>query len=197
MFPSSEALKIRLPFAPEFNAGTPSYSTYPTVDADTTICILKPDGTEYFNDVVTAAAGNLTIAKHTISGGLSRPGLWDISIAAVDAASGVWVAFVVEDSSASVLAVSASAQWGGWIDTLLTGATNAGTAATQATTAATQSTLTRKFVGNKWEPNSASVPTSLILYDDDGVTQIASRAIANADGSAVNPAQVLDLGEIA
>ena len=217
MFPSTQALKIRLPFAPEFNAGTPSYSTYPTVDADTTICIFKPDGTEYFNDVVTAASGNLTISKHTISGGLGRPGLWDISIAAADAVDGVWVAFVVEDASASILAVSAEAQWGGLADLIVAintqtqpgGTMYESVATTEATTGDINVTLepggavydkidlTRKYVGNKWEANSSTVPTYLILYDDDGTTAMASRNIANADGTAVSPAQVLNLGEIA
>jgi hypothetical protein len=57
--------------------------------------------------------------------------------------------------------------------------------------------LTRKYVGNKWEANSSTVPTYLILYDDDGTTAMAARNIANADGTAVSPAQVLNLGEIA
>jgi len=47
---------------------------------------------------------------------------------------------------------------------------------------------------NKIEPNSATVPTLITLFADDGVTAIATRTIANADGTPVSPKQVLSLG---
>ena len=67
---------------------------------------------------------------------------------------------------------------------------------TLADTAAAQATLARKVLANKTTPNSSVTPTSLTLYEDDGVTPLGTRTIANADASAVSPTQVLDLGPI-
>ena len=67
---------------------------------------------------------------------------------------------------------------------------------TLADTAAAQATLARKVLANKTTPNSSVTPTSLTVYDDDGVTTLGTRTIANADASAVSPTQVLDLGPI-
>lgn len=89
-----------------------------------------------------------------------------------------------------------------------TAATQATTAATQATTAASQSTAAassaataateaetaRKLLSNRVEVNSATNPTALTIYDDDGTTPLFTRTIGNGDGSAVSPVQVLRLG---
>ena len=125
-------------------------------------------------------------------------------------------------ADASYLGEVAGVQWGGWVDTVNAGATDsataaaqatiaatqATTAATQATTAASQSTaaaasaataateaeLARKLLSNRIEVNSATNPTALTVYDDDGTTPLYTRTIGNGDGSAVSPAQVLRLG---
>lgn len=125
-------------------------------------------------------------------------------------------------ADASYLGEVAGVQWGGWVDTVSTGATDSATAAAQATTAATQATtaatqattaasqstaaaasaataateaeLARKLLSNRIEVNSATNPTALTVYDDDGTTPLYTRTIGNGDGSAVSPAQVLRLG---
>lgn len=56
--------------------------------------------------------------------------------------------------------------------------------------------ITRKWLTNKIVPNSSTNPTSITLYDDNGTTPLATRTIANADGSDVSPAQVLSLGAL-
>ena len=76
----------------------------------------------------------------------------------------------------------ATFQWGGTVDLLAAGAADA--------------TISRKVATNKYAPNSSTVPTELTLYDDDNTTPLAARTIANADGSAVSPAQVLSLGKL-
>lgn len=216
MFPSTQALVFRVPFASQIDGTTPATPTFGITPTEALITIFKPDNTAYFNDVASAAGGNLTITKTPIPAILGGFGFWTISIAAADAVSGVW-SVIVFDTDLTVFPTSDSAQWGGLADMIvaINTETQAGgtmyesVATTEATTGDINVTLepggavydkidlTRKYVGNKWEANSSTVPTYLILYDDDGTTAMASRNIANADGTAVSPAQVLNLGEIA
>ena len=151
--------------------------------------------------------------------------------ASVYTTAGIYHASIIVTADLSYLGEADNLQWGGWVDTLNTGATNAATAATQATTAATQATtaatqattaatqattaatqstaaassaataatqatLARKYSGNRYAANSSSVPTILTVYDDDSTTPLGTRTIANADGTAVNPKQVLSLGKV-
>lgn len=54
---------------------------------------------------------------------------------------------------------------------------------------------TRKVLTNRTLANSTTAPTALTLYDDDSITPLATRTIANADGLPVSPAQVTNLGK--
>jgi hypothetical protein len=78
--------------------------------------------------------------------------------------------------------VTTSFQWGGWVDMIAD--------------IATWTEQTRKTVMNRVEVDDPAAPTELVIYDDDGTTPLATRTIANADGSAVNPAQILRLGAV-
>jgi len=92
---------------------------------------------------------------------------------------GLW-SVSLGSSAVSFVEQIESFQWGYWVDILFDSVE-----------------LSRKALLNKWVPNSATVPTLLALKDDDNTTTIGSRTIANADGSAVSPAQVLSLGKLA
>jgi hypothetical protein len=55
--------------------------------------------------------------------------------------------------------------------------------------------IVKKYLTNRIEPNSDVTPTGMILYDDDTLTPVATRTIANSSGS-VNPEQILKLGPL-
>ena len=110
--------------------------------------------------------------------------------------AGMYHCAIKVTADASYLGEVAGLQWGGWVDTVSTGAANSATAAAQATIAATQATTARKMLTNKIAPNSASAPTSVTVYDDDDTTPLGTRTIANADSSAVPPGQILHLGPV-
>lgn len=135
--------------------------------------------------------------------------------------AGIYTVTVVTGSGAEYQSPTVAFQWGGWVDTLMTNASTAATqatnAATAATTAASQATaaataagdaetaavaaaadaeLARKMMTNRVAPNDTTAPTGLVVYDDDGTTPLGTRTIANADGTAVSPAQILSLGPL-
>lgn len=157
-------------------------------------------------------------------GGASPFSTWTVQIptsvyAGAGGGSGVYTVTIVYSSGTEYQSNTTAFLWGGWVDTLLT---NVSTAATQATTAATaagnaetaadgaetqataaaasaataatEAELARKLLSNRIEVNSATNPTALTVYDDDGTTPLYTRTIGNGDGSAVSPAQVLRLG---
>jgi hypothetical protein len=140
--------------------------------------------------------------------------------------AGIYHCSIIVTADLSYLGQTDNVQWGGWVDTAAsattaadaataatqstlaasrsltastqatTAATQSTTAATQATTAATQATLARKYAGNRYAANSNTSPNSLTIYEDDGVTPLGTRTIANANGSPINPAQILELGAV-
>jgi len=84
-----------------------------------------------------------------------------------------------------------SFQWGGWVDTMLgllssIDGLSTSTAATVDQTAA--------ILSASYDVDDPAAPTMQTL--SIGGSPIATRTIANADGSAINPAQVLILGEL-
>lgn len=122
---------------------------------------------------------------------------------------GGWVDTMMTNISTAATQATTAATAAGTASTqATTAATQATTAATQATTAAAQSTAAaasaataateaetaRKLLTNRVEVNSATNPTALTIYDDDGTTPLFTRTIGNGDGSAVSPVQVLRLG---
>jgi len=77
-----------------------------------------------------------------------------------------------------------SFQWGGWIDTLLSSTANAEGA----------SEICQNVLTGSYDVDDPAVPTVQTLSVSG--TPYATRTIANADGSAINPSQVLILGEL-
>lgn len=119
--------------------------------------------------------------------------------------AGIYHCSVIVTADLSYLGQSDNLQWGGWVDSAgsstlaadaATAAAQSTIAATQSTTAATQSTLARKYASNRYAANSNTSPNSLTIYEDDGVTPLGTRTIANANGSSINPAQILELGAV-
>lgn len=100
--------------------------------------------------------------------------------------AGLYVVGLAYTPDADYQTVVTSFQWGGWIDTLIT----------LVTETANDASMSKSALINRYDVNDPAAPTELTLYDDDGVTPLATRTIANADGSAVNPAQVLVLGAL-
>ena len=157
-------------------------------------------------------------------GGASPFSTWTVQIpttvyAGAGGGAGVYTVTIVYASGAEYQSNTVAFLWGGWVDTMMT---NISTAATQATTAATaagnaetaadgaetqataaaasaataatEAETARKLLTNRIEVNSATNPTALTIYDDDGTTPLFTRTIGNGDGSAVSPVQVLRLG---
>ena len=157
-------------------------------------------------------------------GGASPFSTWTVQIpttvyAGAGGGAGVYTVTIVYSSGAEYQSNTVAFLWGGWVDTMMT---NISTAATQATTAATaagnaetaadgaetqataaaasaataatEAETARKLLSNRVEVNSATNPTALTIYDDDGTTPLFTRTIGNGDGSAVSPVQVLRLG---
>lgn len=54
---------------------------------------------------------------------------------------------------------------------------------------------TFRLMGNKVTTNFAVTPPVMTVYADDGTTPLYTRTLANGDGSAVNPAQILELSQ--
>lgn len=54
---------------------------------------------------------------------------------------------------------------------------------------------TYRLMGNKVTTNTGVTPPVMTVYADDGVTPLYTRTLANGDGSAVNPAQILELSQ--
>lgn len=78
----------------------------------------------------------------------------------------------------------ASFQWGGWVDALI-GKVDSIDAST---------TGTVQILSNRIDVDDPNAPTTITVYQSDDVTPLRTRTIANADGSPVNPAQILRLG---
>ena len=100
--------------------------------------------------------------------------------------AGIYLVGLVYTADPDYQTVTTSFQWGGWIDDML---------ALVAESAADAS-MAKSALINRYDVDSATEPTELTLYATDGVTPLATRTIANADGSPVNPAQVLVLGAL-
>tara|TARA_R110000868_G_scaffold312282_2_gene573180 strand:- start:1847 stop:2449 length:603 start_codon:yes stop_codon:yes gene_type:complete len=86
---------------------------------------------------------------------------------------------------------TASFQWGGWVDTLL-GTVDSIDGLLTTTAATVDQTIA--VLSASYDVDDPAAPTVQTL--SVGGSPIATRTIANADGSAVNPAQVLILGEL-
>lgn len=145
-----------------------------------TITIVSGSGTDYQSQTVAFQWGGWVDTLLTAASTASTQ-----STAAATSAGTAATQATAAASSASTAATQAT-----------TAATQATTAATQATTAATQSTRARKLLQNRVAPNDTTAPTVLTIYDDDGTTPLGTRTIANADGTAVSPSQILTLGAL-
>jgi hypothetical protein len=84
-----------------------------------------------------------------------------------------------------------SFQWGGWIDTML-GLLSSIDGLSTSTAATVDQTVA--ILSASYDVDDPAAPTVQTL--SIGGSPIATRTIANADGSAINPAQVLILGEL-
>jgi hypothetical protein len=84
-----------------------------------------------------------------------------------------------------------SFQWGGWVDTML-GLLSSIDGLSTSTAATVDQTVA--ILSASYDVDDPSAPTVQTL--SIGGSPIATRTIANADGSPINPAQVLILGEL-
>ena len=98
--------------------------------------------------------------------------------------AGQYACFVSYTPDTNYQTTTASFQWGGWIDTLL-----GDVASIDAST-----TGTVQILSNRVDVDDPNAPTTVTVYQLDDVTPLRTRTIANADGSPVNPAQILRLG---
>ena len=186
------------------------------------LALYGPAGTLITNFTLDATPGTWSRKD----GGASPYSTWTIGVpttvyAGAGGGAGVYTVTIVYGSGDAYQSQTVAFQWGGWVDTLMTNAstaaTQATTAATQANTAATQATaaataagdaetaavaaaadaeLARKMLTNRVAPNDTTVPTGLVVYDDDGTTPLGTRTIGNADSTAVSPSQILSLGPL-
>ena len=119
MFPSTEDLVFAIPRPQfvEFDTGTGqgSYSLA-TTDEEITLYVYKPDGTALYSGALSDVSGTVSLiskATHVV-----------ITIAVAEFIDGEWTAALDETASTPGSTVPmVAAQWGGWIDTVVNGAT--------------------------------------------------------------------------
>jgi len=147
-------------------------------------------GLANFNLIVTDPAANLIGSgqMNALPAGITvaDAGLgFLVSIAASEfSVPGQYVCFVSYTPDSNYRFESASFQWGGWIDTLLSSTANAEGA----------SEICQNVLTGSYDVDDPAAPTVQTLSVSG--TPYATRTIANADGSAINPSQVLILGEL-
>lgn len=199
LFPSTSTAQVYLPLPPRYlkqgidgtvdlgtgvlgaSAAGPLSTPYVDLPYRYLLVVRDPAGNDIFNNVlsVTLPSGmtytidqfgaNLTMGTSLFSTG----GVYTVML-------GMWQP--PPDNVWSPQYVSF--QWGGWIDTLLVNADESKSAAQVCQTVLT----------GEYDVDDPAAPTQLIISIDSVVR--GTRTIANADGSAVNPAQVLRMGQL-
>lgn len=180
LYPSTSAAQVFLPTLVRLSTTgaaapiTPDYSPTGTA-ADFAVVVKRPSGAALSFTLATLPAG--------VTGGIGDYLNFATSIYTT---AGLYVVQCAYTADPDYQPSLTSFQWGGWVDTLMT----------LATETANDASMSKSALINRYDVNDPAAPTELTLYDDDGVTPLATRTIANADGSAVNPAQVLVLGAL-
>lgn len=176
LYPSTSAAQVFIGAPLQFIAAIagnpiePAYLDGPLADIQVTL--IRPSGA----DVVFALDALPSGVTGTVNSNLTFA-------TSIYTTSGIYTV-IVEYNAANVTKYIASFQWGGWVDTVLASTANAEGAAEIC-----QSVLTGSY-----DVDDPAAPTVQTLSVSG--TPYATRTIANADGSAVNPAQVLILGEL-
>lgn len=183
LYPSTSAAQFVIAYPSlrsTTGASAPISVNYVTTAADLALVILDSAGT-----VVCSALLNALPAGITAQMTGNRVIFINVASTAFTVAGqyAAYLSYVPDSNYATTLA---SFQWGGWIDTLMT----------LVTETANDASMSKSVLINRYDIDNPSAPTELTLYADDGVTPLATRTIANADGSPVNPAQVLVLGAL-
>ena len=189
LYPSTETAQVYLPLPTSLlNNGTANYITAEEnleLPFLVTLIIQDPVGATIFNGTLN---GSLPAGvTYTLQAGGDNLTL-DPSVFTV---AGVYRAYLVVASNGFGIPNYATFQWGGWIDTLFATQTSiiAGLDAVELQTDQTVAILSASYDVD--DPSAPTVQTLSI-----GGSPIATRTIANADGSPINPAQVLILGEL-
>lgn len=183
LYPSTSAAQFVIAYPSlrsTTGASAPISVNYVTTPADLALVILDSVGATVCSALLNALPAGITAQ---LTG--SRVAFINVASTAFTVAGqyAAYLSYVADPNYATTLA---SFQWGGWIDTLI-----ANTTSTEALVSSPSYWAT-----NRVDVDDVAAPTELILYDSDGTTPLATRSIANADGSAVNPAQVLILGAL-
>ena len=200
MFRSSEPLAIFCPY-PQNAAGASLGTGFAGVD---NLFIVDGGGNQVNSFTATYTFANVPEITGQEGAGI---GFWIFIAPAflVGKVPGIWSAHCA--NGGFLFGGNGSAQWGGWIDTVVSAATQClpgGDVYDSVDDIHVQTkpggdvyenaARARKMLGNRIDTNSTTNPTTLTLYEDDGVTPSVTRTIANADGTNVSPTQVLKLG---
>ena len=184
LYPSTSAAQVFVPLPLIYTIAVAAPTTigiaeFLSLGAFYTLLVRDPTGAAVINQSLNAAlpAG----ATYTLQANGAT-----LTLATTLFTSAGLYTVVLLGSGGDTSPVYASFQWGGWVDTLMT----------LVTETADDASMSKSALINRYDVNDPAAPTELTLYDDDGVTPLATRTIANADGSAVNPAQVLVLGAL-
>lgn len=184
IYPSTSAAQVFVPIPVRLSTTgasapiTPDYAPTGTL-ADLFLQISDSAGNSICAAALNALPAGVTFSAGPVAGSLS------LTTAKYNAAGLYFVGLAYTPDPDYAVSLT-SFQWGGWIDTLI-----ANTTSTEALVSSPSYWAT-----NRVDVDDVAAPTELILYDSDGTTPLATRSIANADGSAVNPAQVLILGAL-
>jgi hypothetical protein len=184
LYPSTSAAQVFVPLPLIYTIAVAAPTTigiaeFLSLGAFYTLLVRDPTGTAIINQSLNGAlpAG----ATYTLQANGAT-----LTLAATLFTSAGLYTVVLLGSGGDTTPVYASFQWGGWIDDML---------ALVAESAADAS-MAKSVLINRCDIDDPAAPTELTLYATDGVTPLATRTIANADGSPVNPAQILVLGAL-
>jgi hypothetical protein len=185
LYPSTSAAQVFVPLPTllETTGGSaPIQQTFAPVGTlgDLVLVIVDSAGTTVCNAALDALPGSITVP--VIGQGIA---IVNVPVGRFTVA-GQYVVLLGYTPDPDYAAARTSFQWGGWIDTLM-----ANTTSTEALVSAPSYWAT-----NRVDVDDTSAPTLLTLFDTDGTTPLATRTIANADGSPVDPRQVLILGAL-
>jgi hypothetical protein len=184
LYPSTSAAQVLVPLPVRLSTTgasapiTPDYAPIGTL-GDLVLQVVDSAGNSICSAALDALPAGVTYAAGPIAGLLS------LTTAKYNAA-GQYVVGLAYTPDADYQTAVTSFQWGGWIDDML---------ALVAESAADAS-MAKSVLINRCDIDDPAAPTELTLYATDGVTPLATRTIANADGSPVNPAQILVLGAL-
>jgi len=189
LYPSTSAAQVFVPLPVRLSTTGGSAPIAPDVAPDVADCrliITNPTGGSVCNALVDVG---------TLPTGITFISAPSCIVVTLDASkfttAGVYAVTLDDDVTANYQTSLTSFQWGGWVDTLFANQTSiiSGLAAIELQTDQAVAILSASYDVD--DPAAPTVQTLSI-----GGSPIATRTIANADGSPINPAQVLILGEL-